>query len=472
MKFSTSKWRVGRIVGVALLLACAGPAQSAQGTESGVAPNQFPAQGCKMEPAEFEGWKAQQISNRWVKLMIVPQLGGRLMQATFAGHSFLFVNAKYRGQYIPPSEDTRRWTNYGGDKIWPMPEGSRDVQHWPGPYSGVLDDGEYAFRNVSQGGRCTARLEGPPDARTGLQYSREISIDSASPEISFRAEMKNTSNHQVRWSVQTVTQYDTADPQKPSAWNHNFWAFTPANHDSAYLDGYHVRSGLAEDPSFSVRDGMFILHWLNLQSEVWVDSQAGWVAVVDGASRFAMIERFDFDAKAEYPGKASVIFYKNGPAVEANSEGGATVRTSAEDAPSYMEAELNSPMVELAPRESYAFKTTWRPTRAGADFKSVTDAGVVLEPLSARIEYAKLKLAGSFGAFFAGKLVAQFSDASGKSVAEARLQGVEPATEVVLEKALEAPAGADLVSLHIVDEGGHDRGSLGEVRIERVSGSK
>lgn len=31
--------------------------------------------------------------------------------------------------------------NYGGDKLWPLPEGTQDEQHWAGPLSDALDDG-------------------------------------------------------------------------------------------------------------------------------------------------------------------------------------------------------------------------------------------------------------------------------------------------------------------------------------------
>ena len=49
---------------------------------------------CYIRSTQFEGWKAEEMSNEWVQLMIVPQLGGRLMQVTFAGHPYLFVNPK------------------------------------------------------------------------------------------------------------------------------------------------------------------------------------------------------------------------------------------------------------------------------------------------------------------------------------------------------------------------------------------
>ena len=78
------------------------PAQNA-----GVA-NQ-PSSPCRIEAANYKGWSAQQLSNRWVKLEVVPQNGGRLMQVIFAGHSFLFVNPEYAGKYLPP--DPSRWFN-------------------------------------------------------------------------------------------------------------------------------------------------------------------------------------------------------------------------------------------------------------------------------------------------------------------------------------------------------------------------
>lgn len=261
---------------------------------------------CRIDAIYFEGWKAEQISNEWLKLIIVPQLGGRLMQVFFAGHPFLFVNSEYKGRYLPPSEGAAKgkWFNYGGDKIWPMPEGAQGEHHWPGPISDELDDGAYAFQALSQDSRCTLRLDGPPDKRTGLQYSREISIGRDSPEIAFHAVMKNISARPIEWSMQSVTQYDTADLQTAGAYNRDFWAFTPINPQSSYLDGYHVRSGLADDPSFSVKNDLFTLHWLYLQNEVWIDSPGGWLAVADYSNQFALIERFVFREGGDYPGKS------------------------------------------------------------------------------------------------------------------------------------------------------------------------
>jgi hypothetical protein len=49
---------------------------------------------------------------------------------------------------------------------------------------------------------------------------------------------------------------------------------------------------------------MFTVHYTGLGGEVWVDSPGEYLAVVDGRSRYAMVERFRYEKNAEYPGKA------------------------------------------------------------------------------------------------------------------------------------------------------------------------
>ena len=135
--------------------------------------------------------------------------------------------------------------------------------------------------------------------------------------------------------MQSVSQYDTGEPnslktklaehkahQVPAAsarFNHDFWTFTPANPSSSYLNRYHVRFGPAENSAVSVRDdGLFAVHYVHMAAELWLDSTEGWLAVVDGGSRYAMVERFQYEEGKPYPGKASVIFWTNGPELRLN----------------------------------------------------------------------------------------------------------------------------------------------------------
>lgn len=390
------------------------------------------------------------------------------MQVSFGGHPYLFVNPRYKGQDIPPSQGAPlgRWFNYGGDKIWPMPEGTKDERHWAGPVSGPLDDGVYQLAVLTQGATCSVRLTGPPDPETGLQYTREVSVGNESPAIFFRAIMKNATDHPIAWSVQSVTQYDLSDAQNPALFNHNFWAYTPVNPRSVYLNKYHVRDGLAGDPSYSVAHGLFSLHWLYLENEVWIDSPAGWVAVVDDSSHYAMVERFHYDPSGKYPGDATVIFYKNGPTMTLNANGTPQLMASnPQDVPYYMETEINSPIVSLNPGETYAMDTEWLPTRMEGSVSDVSDAAITGEPLAVTPSPGGIHLTGSFGVFFAGRLVARLFDQRGVALGEVAVEDVSPLKMVKLDQTIQTPLSTARVSIHLVDTQGKDRGSLGEARM-------
>jgi hypothetical protein len=428
--------------------------------------------GCTIHPIAFHGWPAQEMANAWVDLIFVPELGGRLMQVTFAGHPYLFVNPELEGKYIPPDQAKGRWINYGGDKIWPLPEGNDDEQHWTGA-STPLDDGAYQFKVIFQGVSCIVRLDGPPDPPTGLQYSREVKIGTDSPEISFHAITTNYTGHSIDWSVQSVSQYNLTSATDAKDYNHNFWAITPVNPNSGYLLGYHVRDGLANDPSYKVKDGLFRLNWKYIESEVWVDSTAGWVAVVDGTSAFTMVEKSRYVPRVEYPSKASVIFYKNGPTVELDSAGKPHLSSfNLKETPYYMEAEINSPMAHLEAGESYTFDTHWFPCRMGADLSTVTDAGTVGNPLMVTRKDKQLELTGAFGVFFPGTLEAHLYDRGGEERETVSLGSVSPRDLIHLQKSIPANDQIVRVSLHLVDEHHADRGALGEVFVAGSDGDK
>ncbi len=394
------------------------------------------------------------------------------------------MNPEFKGKYIPPPDDPKgKWFNYGGDKIWPMPEGDEDADHWPGPIADQLDDGTYSLtatfiqEEPDATGKprhtCTVRLEGPSDKRTGLQYRRDIWIAEGSPEIHFRAVMTNASDHPIRWSMQSVSQYDTADASNLATYNKNFWAFTPVNPQSGYFTQFQVRDGLANDPSFSVKDDRFRLHWLPLQNEVWLDSTAGWIAVVDRSSHFAMIERFLYHPDGNYPGKATLIFYKNGPSFGLNDKGLPALHGEPGDDPFYMEAELNSPIVPLAPGESYKMDTTWSPTRAGDAFASVSAVGLVDTPLALSVDGSHAQLSGVFGVFESGDLTAWYfgglSSADGRANSE-KLASARPDELVTLKNEIHIPPGTTRVEIHLLARNGSDLGSLGEVNVGAANG--
>jgi hypothetical protein len=166
-----------------------------------------------------------------------------------------------------------------------------------------------------------------------------------------------------------------------------------------------------------------------------------------------------------------VIFYIDGPSLRLNSEGMPEIwPKKREDAPYYMEAELNSPLVTLSPGEKYAFESEWFPTRMTPRLTEVTDAGVIGQELAAVSTAGGLRVTGFFGVFYAGRLLAHLYDARGVALKEVEIISAQPTAAVALDTTIPAPPETDRISVHLLDERGLDRGSLGEVKVAKGGG--
>lgn len=419
--------------------------------------------GCTITPNNYLGWHAQKMANRWVTLEIVPQIGGRLMQVTFNGHDFLYINQQEQGKVLRPGPDVRAG-NYGGDKIWPLPEGTRDEQHWAQGGLQPLDYGDYKLQVISRGVTCAVRMTGPdnPDT-TGQRYIREISIGSDSPIITFKSTMQNMSGFPQTWSEQTITEYPTTTDPDGKIANDKLYSVTETNPKSVFPNGFHLETGRPDNGSTSVKDGQVWVHWNNQSQEVWMDSPNGWLASIEGNSGYTMIERHHIDPFATYPGGANLIFYSSGGR---GARPGQPAPATAPPPGPFIEEEVNSPMVELAPNQSYTMETTWYPTRMDENFKTTTWSGVVGTPLTANRTPAGLVLAGKFGVFYSGNLVAHlYANGGANSGPDEKLISVSPFDPITLDSTIQAPPNTARISIHLVDEKGNDRGPLGEALV-------
>jgi len=90
----------------------------------------------------------------------------------------------------------------------------------------------------------------------------------------------------------------------------------------------------------------------------------------------------------------------------------------------------------------------------------------VVRPLRATLlENGKVGLSGTFGVFFAGRLVAHFYNEHGTELDSVFVADVDPVKLVSLETEIAPPAKPARISLHLEDSNGLDRGSLQEVRV-------
>ncbi len=321
---------------------------------------------CQVEKVNYRGWDALKLSNKLVEAYVVPEIGGRIIQFVFDGHEYLFVNDKLAGKVLPYKE--KEWNNYGGDKLWPAPQGWDGPHQWPGPGDPVLDSGRFSCEIVRSAGKeASVRVTSPPDReRTGIQFSRLVSLKAGQPNLLFENTMTNVTDHKVSWGIWSVTQIDASNPAG-EGYNDQLDFYCSLNPRSLFSKKYCVLYGLVNNFAWKpdYERNLFRGHYNYLVGKVGIDSPGGWLASVDGKSGYALVQRYTYYPRRKYPDDSSVEFWINGAgsfiAAKQLSEG----EPDPETTPYLFEMEILSPLVSLRPGESYTFKTEWKALKGG-----------------------------------------------------------------------------------------------------------
>ena len=98
---------------------------------------------CRVAKENYLGWTVVRLANGILELLVVPEIGGRVIQLRVGGLDLLYVNPRHAGRVYRPEENNFNagWKNYGGSKVWPAPQGWSSDAEWPGPPDPVLDGG-------------------------------------------------------------------------------------------------------------------------------------------------------------------------------------------------------------------------------------------------------------------------------------------------------------------------------------------
>jgi len=321
---------------------------------------------CGVEETAHRGWKAMKMSNELVELFIVPEIGGRIIQFVFDGHAFLFVNDSLAGKVLSYKEG--EFNNYGGDKLWPAPQGWDGPHQWPGPGDPILDGGRFTYKILqAQGKRASVHLTSPPDKeRTGIQFSRVISLKAGQPEVFFENTMTNISDRDVSWGIWPVTQIDAANPDG-EGYNDQLDFYCALNPRSLFPKKYTVLYGLANNFAWmpDYRHDLFRGHYSYKVGKAGIDSPGGWLASVDDKTGYVLVQRYKHFPGKKYPDECSVEFWINGAGSFIAAKRFIQNEPDPKKTPYYFEMEIFSPLVTLRPRQSYTFRTEWKAIKGG-----------------------------------------------------------------------------------------------------------
>ncbi len=424
-------------------------------------------------------WNDKILENDLVELHIVPRIGGRVMQYKLADHPFFWVNPELVNAEPPQSGlgPDGEWLNYGGAKLWPAPQGWDKDEQWPGPPDAVLDAGPYAMEVLSTDpAEQAVRLSSAEDRRSGIRFSRVITLRSGTTCVQVDATMTNIDDKVRRWGIWDHIQFDAANRRGKGA-NKNLWAYCPLNPQSRFPKGYDVQYGLVNNPSFKpdYENAMMRVHYRHLVGKAGVDSTAGWVATVDATAGYAFVHRFEYQPDKPYPDNSSVEFWSNGTGQFAAWGKINTQGETPEDIPFVLESEIISPYARLEPGEHYTFSYEWCSARIPkkSPVVSCNNLCVACRPFVAELKNGKLSLGGAYGVFYEGSIRFSLIDAEGKPTILLKSVPVSPVKPVDMERisALLArkkiPPSAVRVAVDLIDKNGKTLAQLAETKITR-----
>lgn len=409
----------------------------------------------RVQQTTFRGWQSLELKNQFVQLNVTPQLGGRILGYRLGTHSFLWSNPGLQGQVPPPTRlgPDESWLNWGGDKLWPAPQGWENKEQWPGPPDPILDGSPQAAKVLTRGGEPPAiELTSPPDPKTGIQFRRVVRIFPGSSRVKVAASMINISARPIQWGIWTVTQLDAGDPDG-NGWNRSWNVYVPFNPNSHFPRGYQVLFGPENNPEIQPHaiPGILKLQYMWTVGKVALDSSGGWLANVDGTSGYVFVQEFTYDPAAVYPDGSSVAVWTNG--IGTIRAWGRTVhmQTDPSDNPYIVESELLGPRVKLMPGQQGSFTYDWYSANIGGDFPilSCSRWACICRSLAARQIGRQLSLDGRFGIFYQGRLAIEFLDTSGAPLGTRTISAaVSPLKPVVFQSTLiSAPERAASIRL-------------------------
>ena len=288
--------------------------------------------------------------------VFLPTVGGRLLSLRVGGHELLWVNPKLfdsdlrvvvpRAEWPEIDGSFASWTNVGGSKTWPAPQGWDGPAQWPGPPDAVLDSGNWTISTSQSVDRLTVKMTSPADLRTGLQVTRSFEFLEHATGMNQTITFRNITDRSVRWSMWEVVQTNTA----PSDGVLGVVEVELAT-DSLPLDlGRYVGA-----PMVHVEDGTARFHIVSGVAKFGFPAAAGTVRWCDPSGRTLELAAA-IDESAEYPdGGSRVELWTQSPVAEPIS-GLSGLHPDAW----LVELELLSPLVTIEPDEEAQFSIDWR----------------------------------------------------------------------------------------------------------------
>ena len=291
-----------------------------------------------LEEIQYKGWPAYELAQGDLALVLVPQVGGRLMGLRWQGQEIFFSHPGLAGhiEAVEQVKDVRArkkelgFLYWGGEKTWLAPQAA-----WPeGTPFLDLDSGGYDLRVVTNSpAAMSIQMASPVCRESGMQITRTLTVESSSQTWETRQCLTNASSKTATWGIWSVSMVN-----KPAT------VYLPRR--SSSRDAADVKIFRDEGESAALRNHVLRdvgnLTCVDCQDarkfKYGVDSLEGWLLAVlqvdDGHSLVGYVKRVPTFPNQPYADDCTLEVYSSGEF-------------------SYFEMETLGPTVTLDPGQSY-----------------------------------------------------------------------------------------------------------------------
>ncbi len=225
----------------------------------------------------YKGWDSWHLSSGPLELVLVPQVGGRIMGLRWHDHDLFFTDPALEGRVddlediddLAATKRERGFRLWGGDKTWLAPQ-----DRWTEAVPFLdLDSGPYDLAVEDESAECVrVGMTSRRCRETGVQISRTVEVQAERPGWTVTHSLLNASSDEVEWAP-----WDVAMLLRPGR------VYLPRGSSSSYRDG--VKTFESEGDSVSVRPRMVTelgeLAVIDCTGEVefkfGVDASEGWM---------------------------------------------------------------------------------------------------------------------------------------------------------------------------------------------------
>lgn len=279
-----------------------------------------------VERVTYRGWiDSYRITAGPYSVVVVPQIGGRIMEYSIRGRNVIWENPEEFGKTY--SIGRKDWHNFGGYKTWLAPQDS-----WVWPPDPNLD---YATVSVeilqTKDGIPILKLTGSPSLSKGVLFTKEISLDG-NGEVTLKQRMHNIGGKPINYSVWDNTQVKTP-----------CFVVFPVRAKSRFEGKLHyIWQDSNTSRQFMIKKGLCVATYLGDIGKIGTDSDGPWMVWFNDNLAYAKLFS-PMEKGKEYP-----------------DEGCSAELFTSEAKLGYVEMEVLSPMSKLSPGEGTELTERWR----------------------------------------------------------------------------------------------------------------